>query len=152
MQGWVGRGTLCIGEKFHPPLLYFVPTLICNFSHTLSPGVRIDCERKKCRDMRSRLSIWMRCNNPWCNVGNQIRFPLEITLVRQWEENRVLPQLSIVHFRLHYFKFEGFCLSLRWCMLFFPPCVGCEHVCERCMFIWIICMFVCVFTYECANC
>ena len=47
--------------------------------------------------------------NDAMRYGNQFTISLEITLVRQREENRVLPELSIVHvFRLHYFKFVGF--------------------------------------------
>ena len=109
MQGWVGRVTLCIGEIFHAHPMYSVPALICIFHTSLNPWVRIRCERYAgiCNPI-----FRFQCDetiNDAMRYGNQFTISLEITLVRQREENRVLPELSIVHvFRLHYFKFVGF--------------------------------------------
>ena len=133
MQGWVGRVTLCIGEKksFHP--MYFVPTLIYNFSHTsLTHGWGWEMLVKEMPGHAIPFLVFrMQWNNLWCDTGNQFWFPLGFTLVRQWEENRVLPQLSCVHVSdCTILSLTVSCLSLRCCMLFSPPCVGCERVCE----------------------
>ena len=113
MQGWVGRVTLCTGEFFMPTLCTLYPPSYVGWEFFVKdmPGYAIPS-----------FVCQMRWNNKWCNamwksiydfIGDH---PCPPTRRKQ-----SLPQLSIVHvFRLHYFKFVGFCLSLRWCMLFSP--------------------------------
>ena len=108
MQGWVGRVTLCIGDKFHAHPLYFVPALICHFHTYLNPWVRIRCERYAgiCSPI-FRFQCDETINDAMRN-RNQFMISLEITLVRQREENRVCLGCRSFMFPTALFEVVGF--------------------------------------------
>ena len=107
---------------------------------------------KICRDMQSHLSFVKRdeTTNDAMRCGNQFTISLEITLVRQREENRVCLSCRLSCFSdctilslLVLFKFEMVYVVL-------PPCVGCESLCDDVWTIYI-CGVCASYIYVCCD-
>ena len=100
--------------------------------------------------MQSHLSF-VKCDettNDAMRCGNQFTISLEITLVRQREENRVCLSCRLSCFSdctilslLVLFKFEMVYVVL-------PPCVGCESVCDD---VYIYARYARVYIYVCYD-